>query len=64
MIKEFRGKVDPNEPIFKNTFLPRCRSEYLSVNALVSFVKLGLCSLTDIPPDVKKRFWVIYETSL
>lgn len=48
-------KIDPNKPMFKNTFLPRCRSKYLSVNALVSFVKLGLCSLADIPPDVKKH---------
>ena len=40
--------------VYENTFLPRCRSKYLSVNALISFVKLGLCNLADIPPNIRR----------
>jgi len=48
--------------VYENTFLPRCRSKYLSVNALISFVKLGLCNLADIPLNIRRFIITILDT--
>jgi len=38
-----------------NTFLPRCRSRYLSLNAILAFLKLGLIQYEDLPREVRHR---------
>jgi len=37
-----------------NTFIPRARNKKLSINAIITFIRFGICKIDDIPPDVKK----------
>ena len=48
------NKTNTNIKNIENTFLPRCRSKKLSIDALVTFVLHGFCSINDLPKKVKK----------
>ena len=45
------NEIDPRIKNIENTFLPRCRSEKLSINAIIAFIKFGLCKIDDLPPE-------------
>ena len=45
----------------KNTFLPNCRSEWLSINDIILLLKQGFCSLDSLPEKVEKNVVIIIE---
>ena len=47
------NEIDPRIKNIENTFLPRCRSEKLSLNAIIAFIKFGLCKIDDLPSEIK-----------
>jgi len=47
-------EIDVKTKNIENTFLPRCRSKKLSINAIIAFIKFGVCKIDDLPSEVKK----------
>lgn len=39
--------------VIKNTFLPYCRNEYLSVNSLISFLRKGMMQNDQVPEELR-----------
>lgn len=44
--------INTKERNIKNTFVPLCRSEWLSINGIIAFLRIGACSMRDMPPKV------------
>lgn len=53
--------TDHKAKVIKNTFLPNCRSKYLSVNALVSFLRNGFAQNDDIPKEISQYIFDVIE---
>jgi len=53
--------IDPKIMNIKNTFLPNCRNEWLSINGIISLLKKGMCSLNSLPEEVEKNVVIIIE---
>ena len=45
--------LDNKTDVIKNTFLPNCDNEYLSVNAIVFFLRNGMAQSEQIPDELK-----------
>ena len=37
----------------ENTFIPNAVNDKLSINGIIAFIKIGLCTIDDLPSEVK-----------
>jgi len=56
-----KDNIDVKIKNIKNTFLPNCRNEWLSINDIISLLKKGFCSLDSLPEKVEKNVVIIIE---
>jgi len=53
--------IDVKIENIKNTFLPNCINEWLSIDGIISLLKKGMCSLDSLPEEVEKNVVIIIE---
>ena len=55
--------IDPNAQNIENTFMPNCRSKWVSVNGIITLLQGGFCKFSDLPKDVKDKVNIILNQS-
>jgi len=53
--------IDVKIKNIKNTFLPNCRNEWLSINGIIALLQRGFCDMDSLPKEVRKNVEIILE---
>ena len=48
--------LDLSKRDIPNTFAPKCRAKFFSINSIIFALQLGLLKTEDIPKEVKAKF--------